>query len=733
MLTGILSLLSSFCYCYVQRKHSALATGRIMLLFSFKRAVLVGAMSSLVCNVSLAWLFDDNLVHDNDLVQDNAGSDLVARIVGGADATNNQFPYYVRLDIYDSFICGATLISDYWVLTAAHCDKDVSLDAFKLQIGAMNPNEKPSSKRRGVTKKILHPKWDYDWNPPKFDFMLLKLDEAAPSNIPRVKLDGSGSSLSTDNVLTAAGLGTLYSGGPISNRLQFVEISRKADTECEVALNSNFFSPFNSDIMICASDLNKDSCQGDSGGPLVAAKGTGDPADDELIGVVSWGYGCALEGYPGVYARVSYAYDWIEEVIASGGEPPEAPPADTFITVRLTLDDYPGETSWRINKDIPESPLIFQSNRYNDERATITEKVPIQGGQWYTITFRDSYNPPDGFCCDYGEGSYSVSYEDGSFVRTPFDPIKKLENVLADFVEPRSYTFYVDSPGETQSSSPTKSPTGTPTKSPTNFPTQSPTKSPTQNPTLAPTEALPPPPSMSELRFEINLDIYSNETAWEIVSENDGSVVARSEMEAYTNFPSTLQTKIMTVDKNSEYRLIIQDSFGDGFDGTFRLYFDNSLFLSGSGNEFSHEYYHTFTPGVEPNTVPITVIILLDKQPSQTSWKIESTSMGKTMVNKPVGSYKQNQDDADETPDDKEKVYFTTVMMNVDEQYRFEIKDTNEDGICCHDDSFGYYVIVDGYRNIEDPEFLVASYGNFGKMAQVFITCDDAGCRNMVT
>eukprot|EP00550_Attheya_septentrionalis_P005179 CAMPEP_0198286206 /NCGR_PEP_ID=MMETSP1449-20131203/5342_1 /TAXON_ID=420275 /ORGANISM="Attheya septentrionalis, Strain CCMP2084" /LENGTH=716 /DNA_ID=CAMNT_0043983877 /DNA_START=111 /DNA_END=2261 /DNA_ORIENTATION=+ len=716
-----------------------------MLLFSFKRAVLVGAVASLVCNVSLAWLFDDNLVHDNDLVQ-GIGSDLVARIVGGADATNNQFPYYVRFDIYNSFSCGGTLISDYWVLTAAHCDKDVSLDAFKLQLGAMNPNDKSSSTRRGVTKKILHPRWDYNSNPPKFDFMLLKLDEAAPSNIPRVKLDGSGSSLSTDNVLTAAGLGTLYSEGPIANRLQFVEISRKTDSECDQAYNSNFDSPFNSDIMICAADLNEDSCQGDSGGPLVAAKGTGDPADDELIGVVSWGYGCAQEQYPGVYARVSYAYPWIEESIASGGEPPEAPPADTFITVSLTLDDYPGETSWSvtvatINEDIPEDPLIFQSNRYNDERATITEQVPIQGGQWYTITFNDNYDPPDGFCCDYGEGRYSVSYEDGSFVRNQLDPTKKLENVVADFVEPRSYTFYVDSPGETQNASPTKSPTGTPTKSPTNFPTrsptnfptQSPTKSPTQNPTLAPTEALPPPPSMGDLRFEINLDQYSNETAWKIVSENDGSVVGSSEMGAYTNFPLTLQTKSMTVDKNSQYRLIIQDSFGDGFDGTFRLYFDNSLFLSGSGNELANEYDHTFTPGVEPNTLPITVIILLDKQPSQTSWKIESTSMGQTMVNKPVGSYKQNQDDADKTPDDKEKLYFTTVMMNVDEQYRFVIEDTNEDGICCHDDSFGYYVIVDGYPNMEDPDVLVASYGNFGKMAQVFITCDDAGCQKIVT
>lgn len=702
-----------------------------MLPFSLKRAVLVGALASLVCNVSLAWIFDDDLVQDN-------GSDLVARIVGGDDATTNQFPYFVRFDIYNSFTCGATLISDYWVLTAAHCDKDIALGSFQLQLGAVNPTERTSSKRRGVVKKILHPSWDYNSNPPQFDFMLLKLDEPAPSNIPRVKLDGSGSSLSTDNVLTAAGLGTIYSDGPIADKLKFVEITRKTDSECDAAYNSNWDSPFNSDIMLCAADLNEDSCQGDSGGPLVAAKGNGNPADDELIGVVSWGYGCAQEEYPGVYARVSYAYEWIKGVIASDGETenPDAPPSDTFITVRITLDDYPGETSWNvavaaINEDNSDTPIIYQSNPYDDERATKDEQVPIQGGQYYTITFKDEYDPPDGFCCSYGEGKYSITYEDGSFVQDLLG--KELKNVLADFAQPRSHTFYVESPGEVQASLPTKAPTRAPTKAPTNFPTQSPTKvptrsptkSPTKNPTLPPTESLPPPPSMGQLRFEISLDEFSDETAWEIVSENDGSVVASSEMEAYSNVPLTVQTKMMTVDKNSEYRLIIQDSFGDGFDGTFRLYFNNLLFLSGSGGEFGHEYDHTFTPGVEPNSMPITVIILLDKEPADTSWEIDSITTGKAMVRKPYGSYKKNQDE--------ETLYFTTVMMNVDEQYRFEIKDSKGDGICCKDESFGYYVIIDGFANAEDPDVLVATYGNFGAMAQHFMTCDDAGCQSIDT
>ena len=59
--------------------------------------------------------------------------------------------------------------------------------------------------------------------------------------------------------------------------------------------------------MLCAADEGKDSCQGDSGGPLVAQEN----GKYALIGVVSWGYGCAFSGYPGVYARMTEKMDWI--------------------------------------------------------------------------------------------------------------------------------------------------------------------------------------------------------------------------------------------------------------------------------------------------------------------------------------------------------------------------------------------------------------------------------------
>ncbi|MNT55643.1 Trypsin [compost metagenome] len=92
-------------------------------------------------------------------------------------------------------------------------------------------------------------------------------------------------------------------------RLQKVDVPLVTTESCNISYKNEI-----TDRMMCAGfpEGGKDSCQGDSGGPLVAKT-----TDNQtyLIGVVSWGTGCARAGKPGVYAKVSYATSWIQSYV----------------------------------------------------------------------------------------------------------------------------------------------------------------------------------------------------------------------------------------------------------------------------------------------------------------------------------------------------------------------------------------------------------------------------------
>ena len=95
-------------------------------------------------------------------------------------------------------------------------------------------------------------------------------------------------------------------GGSSPNTCQFVRVPAITNAAC-----NNDYGGSITDSMICAGYPGvggKDACQGDSGGPFVCNDG----GKAVIAGVVSWGNGCALADYPGVYARTTYFLDWIK-------------------------------------------------------------------------------------------------------------------------------------------------------------------------------------------------------------------------------------------------------------------------------------------------------------------------------------------------------------------------------------------------------------------------------------
>jgi trypsin len=154
-----------------------------------------------------------------------------------------------------------------------------------------------------VSKVIMHE--DYNSNTISNDICLLKLKtpldltKTGAKAIPMAKKGHTA----TGNALVS-GWGTLTAGGSLPDVLHKVEVPVVTDAKCRQAYGASEIF----DSMICAGlDAGgKDSCQGDSGGPMVSSD------DGEyLSGIVSWGYGCAEPGYPGVYTEVSYFVDWI--------------------------------------------------------------------------------------------------------------------------------------------------------------------------------------------------------------------------------------------------------------------------------------------------------------------------------------------------------------------------------------------------------------------------------------
>ncbi|KAL3910280.1 MAG: hypothetical protein SGARI_002201 [Bacillariaceae sp.] len=198
----------------------------------------------------------------------------------------DRYPYFALKN--GNAMCGAVLIGNRFVLTAAHCQG--AADQFFIGARTSNRVGRATVKWQDF---LVHPDYlstDFD-----NDIMLFYLDEEV-SGIPALKL-GKDPVTQAGTQLTVIGFGDTRGSGIgrlfLSDVLQEAVVAYVDPQTCAAAHAGD---PVTED-MLCAAESNTDACFGDSGGPLI--KKGGSIQTDELVGLVSWGRGCADPNYPG--------------------------------------------------------------------------------------------------------------------------------------------------------------------------------------------------------------------------------------------------------------------------------------------------------------------------------------------------------------------------------------------------------------------------------------------------
>ncbi len=232
------------------------------------------------------------------------------RIVGGEKTDIRNHPWQVAFDIRidgKSYLCGGSIIADRWVLTAAHCFKP-STKPGEIRAKAGATNYVGAGRWVEAERVVLHEAY----NPRTFenDLALVRL-KATPAgqSIPLAK---AMLQIPPQTPLEVTGWGATAEDGNTSPHLLKATIPSADQVMCNAA---NAYAGKIKSGMMCAGfrDGGTDSCQGDSGGPLVWKTSDG----PVLVGVVSWGEGCARKLKYGVYSSVSFFRSWIEGKLLS--------------------------------------------------------------------------------------------------------------------------------------------------------------------------------------------------------------------------------------------------------------------------------------------------------------------------------------------------------------------------------------------------------------------------------
>ena len=240
------------------------------------------------------------------------------RIVGGGEVNpEGKYPFMVALvthsnpNAHTGQFCGGAVVAASWVLTAGHCVQSKQPGDVDVVIGRHDLTSS-DGERIAVDEILVHPNFNIGPGFLEFDGALLRL--STPTSFAPIVMASSGAAdkFSPGTVATVMGWGFTESSPAFPNVLYEVAAPIISDADCEAAGAPGplYAEDFDGSSMICAGYPagGQDACAGDSGGPLVAPDGNGGWLH---VGVVSWGYGCADPGAPGVYGETAALLEWV--------------------------------------------------------------------------------------------------------------------------------------------------------------------------------------------------------------------------------------------------------------------------------------------------------------------------------------------------------------------------------------------------------------------------------------
>ncbi|KAI9290709.1 trypsin-like serine protease [Neoconidiobolus thromboides FSU 785] len=227
-----------------------------------------------------------------------------ARIVGGYEVSPKfKYPWMLSLDFLKRHLCGGMAYKNNLIITAAHCDiyeiKNWSASFHRHDLSLTEGKEQ--GKRYKVISRKSHPNYDgnkFDLN----DVSIWKVEGTwGLSQKDTFVFDDGKFAQSTNQLLVTVGWGATSAGGRGSNFLLELKVPTYDTKKCVDSYKS-VNKIVNDTVMFCAGypEGAKDACQGDSGGPIFKVEA----GKTTLVGITSWGHGCAQKNFPGVYVKL---------------------------------------------------------------------------------------------------------------------------------------------------------------------------------------------------------------------------------------------------------------------------------------------------------------------------------------------------------------------------------------------------------------------------------------------